>query len=337
MKILIYSAKDFEIPFLEKANSDQFQVKYIPEQLTCDTARLALGFDAISIFSADDGSSRVLERLKDFGIKYISLRSAGYDNVNLKKAQKLGIKIANTPGYAPEAIAEHGIALLLALQRKLILANQQVKDYNFSLSNLVSLDIYKKTVGIIGTGKIGKVIAKVMNGFNCDLLGYDPYVDHNNLKDVYQIVFTDLNHLCQQADIIFLSLPLTSETHHLINATLIEQMKSNVVLINIGRGAIVHTKDIISALTTKRIKAYGTDVYEYESNIFFHDHSKNKLKDELLKKLIDLPNVLLTPHQAFATENALITIAETTFYNMSCWACNGVSVNELTGSMAMQL
>lgn len=329
MKILIYSAKDFEIPFLEKANNDIHQLKYIPERLTTETARLALGFDVISIFSADDGSSVVLEKLKDFGIKYIALRSTGYDNVNLKVAKKLGVQVASAAGYSPQAIAEHAVALLLALNRKLILADQQVRDYNFSLSNLVGFDLYEKKVGIIGTGRIGKVIAKIMHGFNCKIIANDIYEDKKLIEE-YNTKYTHLKNLCQQSDIIFLSIPLNSETHHLIDSDLLQDMKKDVIIINIARGGVVNTKDIIQALELKRIAAYGTDVYDNESGIFFYDRSTNKPKDPQLQKLIELPNVLLTPHQAFATEEALTNIAETTFYNINCWQKKIPSKNELT-------
>jgi D-lactate dehydrogenase len=329
MKILIYSAKDFEIPFLEKANNEKYQIKYVPERLTPKTAGLALGFDTISIFSADNGSSMVLERLKDFGVKYIALRSTGYDNVNINTAKKLGIKVANAAGFSPHTIAEHAVALLLALNRKLISSNHQVNAYNFSLSNLVGFDINKKTVGIIGTGRIGKAIAKIMHGFNCEIIGHDIYED-KKLEEKYQVLYTDLENLCRQSDIIFLCRPLNTQTHHLIDIDRIQHMKMEAILINIARGALVHTQNLLQALASKRIAGYGADVYEHENGIFFYDHSENKPEDKILQQLIDLSNVILTPHQAFATKEALTTIAETTFYNINCWQQNESGKNELT-------
>ncbi|WP_299315887.1 2-hydroxyacid dehydrogenase [uncultured Aquimarina sp.] len=329
MKILIYSAKDYEIPFLEKANKDIYQIKYIPERLTSKTAMLSLGFDVISIFSADDASSKVLELLFDFGVKYITLRSAGYDNIHLKTAHKLGIKVANTPEYSPNAIAEHAVALLLALNRKLILSNQQVTSYNFSLNNLIGFDLNNKTVGIIGTGKIGKVIAKIMLGFGCKVIAQDIDIDKGFTKQ-YNIEYVALSDLCRQSDIIMLSVPLTSETHYMIDADLIQLMKREVYIINIARGAVVNTSEIIEALKWNRITAYGSDVYEYEDRVFFYDRSEVKPNDELLQQLIDLPNVLITPHQAFATKEALTNIAETTFYNINCWQQKKTPENELT-------
>lgn len=329
MKILIYSTKDFEIPFLEKANSDVYHIKYISERLTSKTAILALGFDAISIFSADDASSKVLELLYDFGVKYITLRSAGYDNIHIKTAKKLGIKVAHTPEYSPNAIAEHAVALLLALNRKLIISQQQVTHYNFSLSNLVGFDLKNKTVGIIGTGRIGKVIAKIMNGFGCKIIAHDINEDQGFTKQ-YDIEYLTLSDLCKQSDIIMLSVPLNSETHYMIDADLIQLMKREVYIINIARGAVVNTSEIVEALKWNRIAAYGSDVYEYEDNVFFYDRSETKPNDKLLQQLIDLPNVLITPHQAFATKEALTNIAETTFYNITCWQQNKTPDNELT-------
>jgi len=329
MKILIYSAKDFEIPFLEKANKDIYQIKYIPERLTSKTAMLSLGFDVISIFSADDASSKVLELLYDFGVQHITLRSAGYDNINLKTAQKLGIKVANVPEYSPNAIAEHAVALLLALNRKVILSNQQVSNYNFSLSNLVGFDLNNKTVGIIGTGNIGKIIAKILHGFGCKVIANDIDKDQNFAKQ-YNISYVTLSELSQKSDIIMLSVPLNSQTHYMINANLIQLMKREVFIINIARGAIVNTAELLEALKWNRIAAYGADVYEYEHNLFFYDHSKTKPNDTLLQQLIDLPNVLITPHQAFATEEALTNIGQTTMYNINCWQQNKTSMNELT-------
>ncbi|KAA1242723.1 2-hydroxyacid dehydrogenase [Aquimarina sp. RZ0] len=328
MKILIYSAKDFEIPFLEKANNDVCHIKYVKERLTSKTAMMSLGFDIISIFSADDASSKVLELLKDFGIEYITLRSAGYDNINLKTAQRLGIKVGYTPEYSPHAIAEHAVALLLALNRKLITANHQVHSYNFSLSNLVGFDLKGKTVGIIGMGSVGKVIAKILHGFGCRILAYDLIRDEKFARQ-YGVTYLTISDICIQSDVLMLSIPLTTETSHMIHAERIQLMKRTAFIINVARGAVVNTLDIIDALKKKQIAAYGSDVYEYESGIFFYDHSVDKLDDDLLQQLIDFPNVLITPHQAFATAEALTNIAETTFHNINCWKQNEASPFEL--------
>ncbi|TPN87462.1 2-hydroxyacid dehydrogenase [Aquimarina algicola] len=332
MKVLIYSAKDFEIPFLEKANNDSHQLKYISERLTAETAHLALGFDVVSIFSADDGSSKVLERLKSFGIRHIALRSTGYDNVNLSMAKKLGIKVAYAPGYSPKSIAEHAVALLLAMNRKLVLADRQVSKYNFSLSNLVGFDIHNKTIGVLGTGNIGKAIVQIMHGFGCTIVAND-LVEDSTLQQEYNVTYLNIEELCAQSDIIFLNVPLTTKTHHFIDKEVIKMMKNNIILINIARGGVVNTEDILSALDFGHIAGYASDVYEHESGVFFYDLSDNKPNDIVLKRLIDHPNVLLTPHQAFATKEALTSIAETTFYNINCWQEDKLCKHDLTAEL----
>ncbi len=327
-KVLVYSAKNFEIPFLDNANKEEFDITYTQERLTSKTAMLSVGFENISIFSADDASPVVLQKLRDFGVKYITLRSAGYDNVNLKIAKKLKFKVANAPGYSPNAIAEHAIALMLALNRKLILANKQIEAHNFSLENLVGFNVHKKTAGIIGTGKIGGVLVKILHGFGCNILANDLKKDPK-LETSFNIQYTTLKKVCMQADLLFVCVPLTSETHYLIHKELIDVMKPKALLVNIARGAIVNTIDILEGLNAKKIGGYATDVYENESGIFFYDHSKDKINDKLLQEVIDHSKIVLTPHQAFVTEDALTKIAETTFYNIRCWKQNTTPINEL--------
>jgi D-lactate dehydrogenase len=329
MKVLVYSAKDFEIPFLQKANNNKHQISFIQQRLTSRTAIKAAGYEAISIFSADDASSNILQKLKDFGVKYIALRSTGHDNINCQTAQKLGIKVANAPNYSSYAIAEHALALLLAINRKLIVSRDQIKQNDFSLDNLVGFNINGKTAGIIGTGRIGKIIAKILNGFGCEILATDLERDKDLMED-YDVNYCDLDILCKKSDIIFLSLPLTPATTGLIDRRLLTEMKDNVILINVARGAIVKTRDVLDALDFNRIGAYGTDVYKNEEGIFFYDHPKEfEIKDKQLLELIDHPRVLITPHQAFATQEALTNIAEITLYNLNCWAGNTTSKNEL--------
>ncbi|WP_025743233.1 NAD(P)-dependent oxidoreductase [Aquimarina pacifica] len=334
MKILIYSAKDFEIPFLEKANNDQFRVKYIADRLTPKTARLALGFNVVSIFSSDDASSKVLELLWGFGVKYVILRSAGYDNVNLKTAERLGMSIANAPDYSPNAIAEHAVALLQTVNRKIILADTQVHNYNFLLDNLIGFDLYKKKIGIIGTGKIGKLLVKIMHGFGCEILANDVNKD-DSLSEKFDVEYVTLKNLCSNSNIIIIAVPLTTETHHMIDTKIIDCMKKDTILINIARGAIVKTEELILALKSNKIRAYATDVYEYEDEVFFYDRSQNRPKDVLLKQLIDLPNVVLTPHQAFATQEALTSIAQITFSSIICWQNESTSPYELTEELVI--
>lgn len=316
--MLIFSAKSFEIPFLKAANIQDHEVVFTSDRLTSETAHQAIGFEIISIFSADDASPLVLEKLRDFGVRYITLRSAGHDNINLKIAKKLKLKVANAPGYSPNAIAEHAIALLLALNRKICTASTQVAKFDFTLDNLIGFDVQRKTAGVIGTGKIGSVLVKLLAGFECKIVAND-LVKDKSLEKTFRVRYESLEALCKQADIIFLSLPLTSESHYLIDKKLLSLMKEKVLLINVARGAIVNTREVLQALDLGKIGGYATDVYEQESGIFFYDHTNSGLEDRLLTALLQHPKTLVTPHQAFVTTEALTNIAETTFYNINSW------------------
>ena len=329
MKVLVYSSKDFEMPYLENANNKKHQLTFIKDNLSSKTAMKAIGYDAISIFSADEACFITIEKLKDFGVKYITLRSVGHDNVSLRSASRLNIKVANVPAYSPYAIAEHAVALLLALNRKLIESNMRVSHYNFNLNNLVGFDFNKKTVGIIGTGRIGAVMSKIMNGFGCKLLGYD-IEENNHLIEEYNMQYTTLKALCEQADVISLHVPLNAETHQLINEDLISEMKDGVIIINTARGSVINTEDVIDGIKKGKIGALGIDVYENEKAVFFKDHSQDIPNDDLLIRLNAYPNVLITGHHAFLTEEALTNIAETTIYNLECWSSGEETENELT-------
>lgn len=332
MKILIYSTKDFEIPFLEEANATSGHIiHYISDRLTYQTAYQAIRYDAISIFSSDDASSQVLEKLNDFGVKYICLRSTGYDNVNLKTANRLGIRVANAAGYSPSSVAEHAVSLLMTLNRKIITAYDQTKENNFSLTNLIGFDLIGKTIGVIGTGRIGKSITRIMDGFGCTILANDLQEDLSISKE-YNATYSSLDELIRKSDVIFLSLPLNSETYHLVDNQFLDKMKKTAILINVARGKVVDTQKVLDAVKSKKIAAYGADVYEKESGVFFYDYSKTEdtIDDPLLKKLIQHPNILLTPHQAFATKEALSDIARTTFENINCWSNDTSPKNELT-------
>jgi len=329
MKVLVYSAKDFEIPYLVQANKRKHNLTFIKDSLSSRTTRKAVGYDAISVFSADEADFITIEKLKDFGVKYITLRSVGHDNVNLRTAKRLNIRVANVPAYSPYAIAEHAVALLLALNRKLIESNFRVSHYNFNLDNLVGFDLHEKTVGIVGTGKIGTVMSKIMHGFGCKLLGFD-LEENKDLINTYNMQYTTLENLCNKADIISLHVPLNTETYQLINEELIYEMKDSVILINTARGSIINTKDVIKGIKKGKIGALGIDVYENEKGIFFKDRSQNVPDDDLLLKLNAMPNVLITGHHAFLTEEALTNIADTTIYNLDCWESGQETENELT-------
>ncbi|WP_299124224.1 2-hydroxyacid dehydrogenase [uncultured Winogradskyella sp.] len=328
MKVLVYSSKDFEIPYLEKANNKKHELTFIKDALSSQTAMKAIGYEAISIFSADEACFITIEKLKDFGVKYITLRSAGYDNVNLRAASRLNVSVANVPAYSPYAIAEHTVALLLALNRKLVESNLRVSHYNFNLNNLVGYDLNEKTVGIIGTGKIGSVMCKIMNGFGCKLLGYD-IEENKDLVKSYDLHYSSLQELCSQSDIILLHVPLNKDTHQLINEDIISEMKDGVIIINTARGSVINTEHIIEGLRNGKIGALGIDVFENEKGVFFKDNSQEIPNDDFLIQLNAFPNVLITGHHAFLTQEALTNIAETTIYNLDCWSSGRETENEL--------
>ena len=329
MKTVFFSTRDYEIPYLKKTIINQEVVQFIKEELSLETVDAANGFDAICIFVGDDASENVLQKLKEYGVKHIAVRAAGYDNVDLKKAKFLNISVANVPEYSPYAIAEHAVTLMLALNRKIVTGSRQVSGRNFTINNLIGFDLNNKTVGIIGVGKIGSILAKIMHGFGCNLLGYD--IKKNELLErEFGLKYLDLETLCKTSDIISIHTSLTPETKYLINKKLIDVMLPNAIIINTSRGACVNTNDIIDGLEHNKIGAYGADVYEKEKGIFFNDYTHKELKDDILKKLLTMPNVLITPHQAFATKEALTNISETTAYNIDCWSKNIKSKHELT-------
>jgi D-lactate dehydrogenase len=263
------------------------------------------------------------------GIKYLALRSAGYNHVDLVKAKELGMKVANVPEYSPYSVAEHTVALILALNRKLIRAHNRVMDLNFSLDGLTGFDLHGKTTGIVGMGKIGKVVSRIMHGFGCHILAYDILPD-KKLQQELKIEYTGLDELCVRSDIITLHTPLLESTRYLINAARIEIMKKGVMLINTSRGGLIDTKEVIRALKTGKIGYLGLDVYEEEKGLFFEDHSENILQDDVIARLMTFKNVLITSHQAFLTNEALEGIAATTIENLDALEKTGTSTNEIS-------
>ena len=322
MKVAVYSTHQFEKQYLTGANQDAHELVMLGESLNLKTSSLAKGCRAISLFVNDDASALVLDSLYKLGIRFIALRSAGFNHVDLKHAQKLGIRVANVPGYSPYAVAEHTVAMMLALNRKLISAHNRIMELNFSLDGLVGFDMNGKTAGIIGTGKIGIVVAKIMHGLGCRILAYDRHVD-SDIVTAYQVEYVDLEILCRQSDIITLHIPLLKETRHIVNAKTIGLMRAGMMLINTSRGALVNTKDVIDALKTTHIGSFGMDVYEEEANLFFQDHSEDVLQDDIIARLLSFRNVLITGHQAFLTKEALQNIASSTISNLGGWE-NGV-------------
>ncbi|MBK5244936.1 MAG: 2-hydroxyacid dehydrogenase [Eubacteriaceae bacterium] len=328
MKTTIFSTHKFEEPYLVSANNSKLELILLEVRLTENTASLAEGSEAISLFTSDDASAKVLEKLSTLGIKYIALRTTGYNNVAIEKTVEFDIKVSRVPAYSPYAIAEHTVALILALNRKLIRAHNRVRDMNFSLNGLTGFDLNGKTVGVIGTGKIGAILVKILHGFGCNILAHDTSED-GNLIEKYDVRYTDCKTLCAEADIISLHLPLTVNTVHLIDTHHIACMKRGVMLINTSRGRLVDTKAAIEGLKTGKIGYFGMDVYEEEEGLFFEDHSDEVLQDDVIARLMTFNNVLITSHQAFLTDIALTNIAETTIYNLDCFEKGKVSGNEV--------
>lgn len=328
MKIAVFSFHEFERPFLDAANDGQHELKYIESSLSANTAILAHDCEVVSVFTNDDVSAKVLTLLHQQGVRYLALRSAGFNHVDLDEAKALGMKVARVPAYSPYAIAEHTVALMLALNRKLIRANQRVRDMNFSLNGLTGFDMNGKTVGVIGTGKIGQILIKILHGFGCHILAMD-INEHQDLKSAYGVEYTSVEEICRQSDIISLQVPLNEHTRYLINEKTIALMKKGVMLINTSRGALVNTKAVIQGLKARHIGAFGMDVYEEEEGLFFEDHSGDILQDDTIARLMTFPNVLITAHQAFLTDTALGNIADTTLENINAFANNQTSGNEL--------
>lgn len=328
MKTIVYSFHKFESPYFESANDSKHEMKYLDVKLSSHTANLSKGFVAASLFVSDDASAEVLEILHKNGIIFLALRSAGYNNVDLKKAKQLGIRVARVPAYSPYSVAEHTVALILALNRKLIRAHYRVMEKNFSLDGLTGFDMNGKTAGIIGTGKIGAIVARILHGFGCRLLAHDA-IENEELKEKYHVQYTDCRSLCQQSDIITLHVPLTDQTKYLIDNSCIESMQKGVMLINTSRGGLVNTKDVIRNLKNGKIGYLGLDVYEEEAGLFFEDHSEDILQDDTIARLMTFPNVLITSHQAFLTETSLQNIATTTISNLDGFEENRILENEI--------
>lgn len=328
MKTIVYSAHKFEKQHLIDANGDKHELVLLEIPLNKESAYLAKGANAVSIFVNDDASEEVLTILHEAGVRFIALRSAGFNHVKADFAKQMGMRLARVSAYSPYAVAEHALALMLTLNRNIIRANSRVRDLNFSLEGLTGFDMNGKTIGILGTGEIGAVMTKILHGFGCKMLAFDQ-VEDKDLIEKYGLVYTDLPTIYREADIVTLHLPLTPDTKYVINKESVDQMKRGVMLINTSRGGLVNTKDVIDGLKSGKIGYLGLDVYEQESGLFFEDHSENILQDDILSRLLTFKNVLITSHQAFLTDTALQNIAETTIYNLDCFAKGVACENEL--------
>ncbi len=315
MKIALFSSKSYDLEYFNLANSKyNFEITHFDGRLRTRTAHLAAGFDAVCIFVNDQVDRECISILKEHGVKAIALRCAGFNNVDMEAATHAGISVVRVPAYSPEAVAEHALALILTLNRKTHKAYNRVREGNFSLERLTGFNISGKTVGVIGTGKIGATFTRIMQGMGCPILAFDTFPNAELEKE--GVEYVKLERLLGKSDIISLHCPLTPETAYLINRQTLSMMKPGVMLINTSRGALVNTNDAIEALKNSHLGYLGIDVYEQEEKLFFKDRSEQILQDDLIGRLMTFPNVLVTAHQAFFTREALIQIAGTTLENL---------------------
>ena len=313
MKVAFFDTKPYDIPgFDHYAGPAGMEVKYFEAKLTPDTVSLAAGFDAVCVFVNDTVNAEVVNALHELGVKVIALRCAGYNNVDLKACKETGIRVFRVPAYSPYAVAEHAMALLLAVNRRIHKAHIRTREFNFSLSGLTGFDLHGKTVGVVGTGKIGRIFADICKGFGMNIIAYDKFPNPNA-----GLEYVELEEIFRRADIISLHCPLTEETHHMISDDAVEMMKPGVVIVNTSRGGLVDTEALINGIKVGIIGAACLDVYEEEGEVFYEDLSGHILHDDKLVRLISMPNVIVTSHQAFLTREALDNIASTTVNNLS--------------------
>lgn len=328
MKLAVYSTKQYDKKYLQQVNeSYQYDLEFFDFLLTEKTAKTAHDCDGVCIFVNDDGSSPVLEELKKHGVKFIALRCAGFNNVDLDAAKELGLRVVRVPAYSPEAVAEHAVGMMMTLNRRIHRAYQRTRDANFSLEGLTGFTMYGKTAGVIGTGKIGIAALRILKGFGMRLLASDPYPSAAALE--LGVEYVDLPTLFANADVITLHCPLTPENYHLLNHDSFAQMKDGVMIINTSRGGLVDSQAAIEALKTQKIGALGMDVYENERDLFFEDKSNDVIQDDVFRRLSACHNVLFTGHQAFLTAEALISISQTTLENLRQLESGDPCPNEL--------
>lgn len=329
MKVAFFGTKRYDRAFFEAANARyDHDLHFFEPHLTNQTVPLAAGHECICVFVNDQLSSEIITRLADEGTRLIALRCAGFNNVDLAAAARNDVTVARVPAYSPYAVAEHTIGLMLTLNRKLHRGYTRAREGNFSLEGLLGFDMHGKTVGIVGTGKIGAIVARILEGFGCTLVAYD--VVRNPECETRGVTYIGLPELFACSDIVTLHCPLTPETHHLINAKALALMKDAVMLINTSRGALVDTQAVINALKSGKVGCFGLDVYEEEGDLFFEDLSDQVIQDDVFARLLTFPNVVITGHQAFFTRDALTNIAETTLSNITCFEQRRKSGNEIT-------
>lgn len=328
MKVAVFSTKSHDQQFLEAANSlTKHELVFFESRLNNKTAILAAGFPAVCVFVNDEVDAQTLEILAHQGTRLIALRCAGFNNVDLKAAAKLGITVVRVPAYSPYGVAEHTAGMILSLNRKIHRAYNRVREGNFALDGLLGFNLYGSTVGIVGTGKIGLILGQIMKGFGCNLLAYDVY--ENAEFTALGGKYVELSELFTHSEIISLHCPLIPQTHHIINAEAIQQMKDGAMIINTSRGGLIDTQAVIDGLKSGKIGHLGIDVYEQESELFFENLSDSIIQDDTFQRLTTFPNVLITGHQAFFTREALENIADTTLANITIFENGQFCENEV--------
>jgi D-lactate dehydrogenase len=329
LQIAVFSTKPYDRRFLDAANTGgSHRLAYFEARLSRETCDLASGAGAVCAFVNDDVNADVLASLSEKGIKLVALRSAGFNNVDLEAAKRVGIAIARVPAYSPHAVAEHTLALILTLNRKMHRAYNRVREGNFALEGLLGFDLAGKTAGVVGTGKIGEIVCRILLGFGCRVIAQDIHPNRACLD--MGVTYVSMDELFSSSDIITLHCPLTPETHHLVDEAALKRMKPGVMLINTSRGSVIDTHAVLNGLKEGVIGNLGLDVYEEEADLFFEDLSGRFIDDDVFARLLTFPNVLMTGHQAFFTKEALTNIAETTIANITTFEATGRAVHEIS-------
>lgn len=315
IKIAFYDTKPYDVTSFEKeVPDDRYEITWFKSRLSVDNVKLTEGYDVVCIFVNAEVNDVIIDKLIGYGVKMIALRCAGFNNVDIKYAYGK-IPVVRVPAYSPYAVAEHTVALMLSLNRKIHRAYYRTRDSNFSISGLEGFDLYGKTAGVIGAGKIGRILIDILKGFGMNILAYDTWQDEEYAKQK-GFIYADLDTIYRESDVISLHCPMTKESHHMINADSIAKMKDGVMLINTSRGHLIDTSALIAGLKNKKIGTAGLDVYEEEADYFFEDFSGSTVTDDTLARLLTFNNVIVTSHQAFLTKEALSNIAQTTYKNI---------------------
>ena len=328
MKTALFSTKSYDREYFNRFNDgNRHNISYFEESLNANTTELTRGFGAVCVFVNDKVDRETIHKLSENGVKLIVLRCAGFNNIDLSSAAEKGIKILRVPAYSPQAVAEHAVALIMTLNRKTHKAYNRIREGNFSLERLTGFNLFNKTVGVFGTGKIGSAFCEIMLGFGCNVLAHD--LQESEMLKQKGVIYTSTDEIYNHSDVISLHCPLTPETRHMINTEAFAKMKDGVMIINTGRGALVKTEDAVEALKIGKLGYLGMDVYEQEEKLFFRDLSENVIQDEILMRLIGFPNVLITAHQGFFTKEALEQITVITLKNISSFESGEQLENEV--------